>query len=94
MSRTAPRRTTLIDGDDYNLDHPSGLALHDGVLYISDNDNGNILAFNLQGEMLDFLELDVEKDALMGIDFGPDGALYIVDAEEDELLRIAPKSSE
>ena len=86
--------TTLIDGEDYNLDHPSGLALHDGVLYISDNDNGNILAFNLQGEMLDFLELDVDKDALMGIDFGPDGALYVVDAEEDELLRIAPKSTE
>ncbi len=86
--------TTLIDGDDYNLDHPSGLAIHDGIIYISDNDNSNILAFSLEGEMLDYLELDVEKDALMGMDFGPDGALYIVDSEDDELLRISPKIEE
>ena len=86
--------TTLIDGDDYNLDHPSGLAISDGVLYVSDNDNGNILAFSLEGEMIDFLELDVDKDALMGMAFGPDGALYVVNAEDDELIRISPKIAE
>jgi len=86
--------STLVDGDDYNLDHPSGLALHEGILYVSDNDNSNILAFDLDGELLDYLELDVDKDALMGIDFGPDGNLYIVDSEDDELLRISAKSSD
>ncbi len=86
--------TTLIDGDDYNLDHPSGLALHGGILYVSDNDNSNILAFSLDGELIDFLELDVDEDALMGMDFGPDGNLYVVDAEDDELLKISPKSSD
>ncbi|MBJ95879.1 MAG: hypothetical protein CMP23_15565 [Rickettsiales bacterium] len=86
--------STLIDGDDFNLDHPSGLELHNGLLYVSDNDNGNILAFNLQGEMVDFLELDVDKDALMGMAFAPNGDLYVVDSEEDELLRISPKSTD
>ena len=84
----------MAEGDDYNLDHPSGLALHEGILYVSDNDNSNILAFDLDGELLDYLELDVDKDALMGIDFGPDGNLYIVDSEDDELLRISAKSSD
>ena len=76
------------------LGSASGLALHEGILYVSDNDNGNILAFDLDGELIDFLELDVDKDALMGIDFGPDGNLYIVDSEDDELLKISPKSSD
>jgi len=85
--------STLVDGDDYNVE-PSGLALHDGILYVTDNRRGNIVAFSLEGEMIDYLEIDVDSDALMGIDFGPDGHLYGVDAEDDALLQSSPKSSD
>ncbi len=85
--------STLVDGDDFNLREPSGLELHDGMIFVSDNRNGNILAFSMDGELVDFLELGMERGALMGMAFDSEGRLYLVDAEEDEVLRIEPKES-
>jgi hypothetical protein len=79
---------TLFDGDDWNVDDPSGLVLHDGLLFVSDHDNGNILAFNLDGDLVDWLETG--RDGVMGLEFSPDGELWFVDAEEDELVRVGP----
>jgi DNA-binding beta-propeller fold protein YncE len=69
---------------------PAGLALHDGTLYVSDHDAGRILAFDLQGNLLDWLDLDVGEGALGGIDFDADGALYVTDMAANEVLRITP----
>lgn len=69
---------------------PSGLALHGGLLFVSDNATSEISAWTMTGEHVDTLSLDVAPGGLMGIEFGPDGALYAVDATADQLLRISP----
>jgi DNA-binding beta-propeller fold protein YncE len=77
---------TLVEGEDVGLEAPSGVALHDGMLFVSDAGNPAIYAFDLQGEMVDFIELSSQVN---GIAFAPDGSLYYVDPDADEVVRIA-----
>ncbi len=81
---------TLVEGGDVNLDRPSGLALHDGVLYASDNGSGVLFAFSLEGDLLDWIDLGRESGGLMGIAFDAEGRLYVVDAVAEEILRVDP----
>lgn len=85
---------TLVDGASAGLSRPSGLALRDGVLYVTDNARPRIVALDLEGNVLDWLELDgvVSDGGLMGIEVGPEGDLWIVDAADDRVLRITPGS--
>jgi DNA-binding beta-propeller fold protein YncE len=69
---------------------PSGLALHDGMLYVSDNQTGVIYAFDLDGVLVDWVETGRKDGALMGMDFDEDGRLYVIDARADEIIRISP----
>lgn len=82
---------TVAAGDDVELTQPSGLALHDGVLYVTDNATSKIVAVDLEGTLLDWLDLSGEIPAggLMGIEVGPSGALFVVDAVGDRILRIS-----
>lgn len=79
----------LAGGDDLEL--PSGIALADDTLFVTDNATSRINAFSLDGELIDYLELDVEEGSLMGIRVAPDGALVVVDNAGDRVLRIAAK---
>lgn len=85
---------TLIDGSAFGLVKPSGLALSDGVLYVTDNETSQIQAFDLVGMQLDWLQLDKPAGSLMGIEVGPDGALYIADFVASEIIRIQPKPAD
>ena len=67
---------------------PSGLALHDGVLYISDHATGWIHAYTLDGEHRNSLDTGFGPQAVGGITAGPDGKLYIVDMANDRVLRV------
>lgn len=78
----------IVDGSAVNLEQPTGLALHGGNLFVSDYDQGLIFAFTLDGELLDWLELD-RGESIMGLTFDEAGNLYVVDAREDEVLRFA-----
>lgn len=85
--------STLVDGEEHNMTRPSGLALHDGVLYVSDNKRANIMAFDpVSGDLLDYLSLDLPEDALMGITFDADGNLWFTDAVDDRIVRISVPS--
>lgn len=79
---------TFADRETADMGEPSGLALHNETLYVSDNRLGIIWAFNLDGELLDWVDLEREEDALMGITFDSEGRLYVVDSVADEVLRI------
>jgi sugar lactone lactonase YvrE len=79
---------TLIDEEEGDLRRPSGLALWDGVLYVTDYDSGVITAFTRDGEMIDRLPTGREE-ALMGIEVDGEGNLWVVDADRDEVLHIA-----
>ena len=77
---------TLIDGGDFGIGQPSGLALEDGLLYVSDYATGNILAFDLDGQLVDWAPTG--REGVMGIEVVDDGELWFVDADADEVVRI------
>ena len=78
---------TLVDS---GLDEPSGLALHDGRLFVSDHATGEIIAFDpVSGDELGRITTP-EGAGIMGIEIGPDGKIYYVNGSEDIVARVDP----
>jgi sugar lactone lactonase YvrE len=75
--------------DDAGLEMPSGIALHDDLLFVVDHATSTIWAFDLEGEVVDYLETGIDGGSLMGIDFDADGRLYLVDAADERVMRIS-----
>ena len=75
------------------LNRPTGIALHDGQLFVSQYGNGQITAYELatNGKSGTFLnEIQTSATTIMGIEVGPNGHLYYVDNGKDEVVRIDP----
>jgi DNA-binding beta-propeller fold protein YncE len=70
------------------LSVPSGLALHDDILYVSDNAVSRIYAFDKNGTKITQLDVDVPVGGLSGMTVGPDGKLYFVDMVNSRAHRI------
>ncbi len=70
---------------------PSGLEVHNGLIYVSDNASGWISAFDKSGQRVNLLNTGLPEGALSGMAFGPDGKLYFVDMVGHRVLRIDPK---
>jgi hypothetical protein len=85
---TAPYEIFIAEG----LNRPSGIALHDGRLFVSDYATGEIVAYDLTGRELN--RIDTPAEAIMGITVGPDGNLWYVDAEKNQVVRIDPQAAE
>jgi sugar lactone lactonase YvrE len=82
--------STLVDGEDHEMTRPSGLALRDGVVYVSDNKRAKIMAYDIEtGDLIDYLQLDLDEGALMGITFDEDGNLWFTDSLDDRIVRIS-----
>lgn len=71
-----------------NLQHPCGIALYDGRLFVTDNETNQIIAYNLEGREL--ARIQTPAESIMGITVGPDGKLWYVDAEANEVVRVDP----
>lgn len=69
---------------------PSGLAIHDDYIYVSDAATSKFHAFDLAGQMVRTLDSGLPAQSLAGLTVGPDGKLYFVDAETSRVLRIDP----
>ncbi len=69
---------------------PSGLALHEGYLYVSDYANGLLTAFSLDGKRRNVLDTGLGEKALGGLTIGPDGRLWLVDRVSNRVLRLDP----
>jgi hypothetical protein len=78
--------TVALEGN-AGLDVPSGLAVVDGLIYVTDNTNGNLLAFDLDGELVDWLPTGLPN--LQGIAFDADGSLWMVDGDTNEIWRLS-----
>jgi outer membrane protein assembly factor BamB len=77
---------TVVEGRKKHLEHPSGLVLHDGLIYVSDHSNGQIRAFTMDGE--DVATLETGRTGVMGLTVSPDGELLFVDFDAEELVRV------
>lgn len=73
-----------------DVQRPSGIELHAGLLFVTDNAASRILAFDLDGVLVNYLETGLPAGSLGGLHFGPDDKLYFVDMVGDTVLRVDP----
>jgi hypothetical protein len=81
---------TLIDGSAAGLEQPSGLALVEDTLLVTDHATGFIYAFDLDGELIDWLDTERGADAVMGIEARSLDDIWFVDAAADKVFRLQP----
>jgi hypothetical protein len=67
---------------------PSGIALKDGRVFVSDYATGEVKAFSLAGDLLGTLATG--HAGIMGITFGPDGKLWFADGKGQVVVRVDP----
>ncbi|MEO0602632.1 MAG: hypothetical protein AAF211_14415 [Myxococcota bacterium] len=72
------------------LVQPSGLALVDDVLFVSDFTNATIGAYTLDGIELGTLDLGDVASAVTGLAVGPKGRLYFADMHGQAVYRLEP----
>lgn len=70
------------------LGQPSGLALADDVLYVGDFATGLIHAYGVDGTSYGSLDSGLGAERLGGVELGPDGLLWFVDASTGEVFKI------
>ncbi|HVJ18944.1 MAG TPA: hypothetical protein VM686_26165 [Polyangiaceae bacterium] len=71
------------------LQLPSGLTLHDGVLFVTDNATGVIHAFSTAGEPLRSLQTGLAAGELGGVTIGgADGRAFVTNLKTAEVIRI------
>ena len=82
-------------GADAGMDQPSGLAMVDGVLFVTDHGTGVIHAFDVvTGEEIDRLTTNRGGGTITGIVAPNMDELWLVDSGADEVLRIRPHDVE
>jgi outer membrane protein assembly factor BamB len=82
--------TDVVPDSSEDLDTPSGIELHDGLLFVTDNANGRISAFTKEGGRVNWLDTGLAPGSLGGIAFGPDGKIYFADLLGERVLRVDP----
>lgn len=89
---------------DFVLDEPSGIAVHDGVVYVSDTGNERIQMFGINGVFLSTLALSVPASAgadakklpykledPMDIGLDAQGRIYVRDADDKQVKVYTPE---
>jgi len=71
-----------------SVDQPSGIAVGGARVFVSDYETGEIVAYDHDGLELD--RIDTGAVGIMGLELGPDGHLWFVDGEGDEVVRVDP----
>ncbi|HEV3193456.1 MAG TPA: hypothetical protein VGY54_23270 [Polyangiaceae bacterium] len=91
---TGATLATLVDGSAAGLQRPSGLALEQHVLFVTDSASSRIYAFDLQGRPLDWLDLSpqVQPGGLMGLTVDAAGNIFLVDNIGNQVLEITAPS--
>ncbi len=82
--------SSLTDVVAAGLDKPSGIALHQDVLYVSDNATSTLHAYDLQGTLLRSLATNFPAGSLAGLEVGRDGKLWFSDMKSGAVYRIDP----
>jgi hypothetical protein len=69
---------------------PTGLELHEDILFVSDIGTSRFHAFDKTGKPLRTLDTGIAPGSLVGFTFGPDGKVYFVDRLTSRVFRIDP----
>ena len=80
--------STLVTGSTHGITQPAGLTLHDSTLFLTDFASGTIYAFDLAGNLLDYLPTG--RSGLSGLEFDTLGNLYAADRSREEVIIIYP----
>ena len=80
----------VVEAKSGTLFDPSGIELDDDTLYVTDNANGVLSAFDLEGHRTNVLDSGLGEGALAGLTVGPDGKLWLVDRLAERVVRIDP----
>lgn len=80
---------TVVDGVAAGLEMPSGLEIHEGLLYVGDHATGMIHAFTLDGTWITGVDTGVGAGSLQGFDIF-DGAIWFTDEADAQVVRMAP----
>jgi hypothetical protein len=73
------------------LVNPSGLTIHEDLIFVTDNKTGVIHVYTLEGDPVRTLDTGLGSGALAGIAVGPvDGLVYIVERNTSRIYRINP----
>ena len=75
-----------LPGTEGLLNAPSGIAIYDGLIYVTDAANGYIVAFNRDGKVIDWL--DTGAPGLFGLTFDQEGNIYVVHGPENLVVKI------
>jgi hypothetical protein len=79
---------TIVDGNEYGMEYPSGLALVEDTLFISDYGTGKIFAFDLDGELIDEYQTALGAYSLTGIFSRNLDELWFVGTAHNKLWKI------
>jgi outer membrane protein assembly factor BamB len=74
---------------DVNLKKPAGIEISNGILYVSDNETGEIIAYNLESSE-ELARFNTGKLGIMGIKADAAGKLWFVCTKTNQVYRIDP----
>ncbi len=73
------------------LQQPTGLEVSGGLAFVSDAATSKIHAFKItDGSLVRTFDTGLPAGSLAGINFGPDGKIWLVDRRQARILRIDP----
>jgi hypothetical protein len=75
---------------DTGLDKPCGIEVVGDILYVSDNATGEIIAYHKETK-IELARVTASTKGITGLKADKNGALYFVNAETNEVVRIDPK---
>jgi sugar lactone lactonase YvrE len=91
------KANAIMDGTDVEvvvaagtLTKPSGLEVHNGLIYVTDTATSTFHVFDKTGKEVRSLKTDLPPESLAGMAFGPDKKLYFADKVGGKLVRIDP----
>ena len=79
---------SFIEGD--SLATPAGMELHEGLLFVTDHTTGYVLAYDLDGQLVDWMDTGWGEGVLQGMTFDADGNLLLVDGDAERIVRVSP----
>ena len=81
--------TTLVDGGSAGMEAPAGMTFTKGLLFVSDNANSHIYAFELDGTLVGSFDTGLPPGSLQGMTSTLD-TLYVASSEEDRIVAVGP----